>query len=171
MGNEPSGKAIEAAQMAYFASKEHHWPNILRAAYAIDFAALQQEKANHCKDCCCARSWEALGVQSYTGQSIPEHITTLRAELQQAREEIGRLKDGSKKYKILCDALSNSEHNCLPKCDSYGHEDKCPVAESAEFIVLLQQQLAQSQRLNDELLEVFKDIAAFLAAQRKAGGE
>lgn len=34
----------------------------------------------HCRDCCCARSWEALGIDSYTGKAIPEHITELRAQ-------------------------------------------------------------------------------------------
>jgi hypothetical protein len=36
---------------------------------------------NHCRDCCCARSWDALGVSTYTGKSIPEHIGELRALL------------------------------------------------------------------------------------------
>ncbi len=34
---------------------------------------------NHCKDCCCARCWEALGITKYTGKSIPEHIAELVA--------------------------------------------------------------------------------------------
>lgn len=34
---------------------------------------------NHCLDCCCARSWKALGVDSYTGKSIVEHIEELRS--------------------------------------------------------------------------------------------
>lgn len=29
---------------------------------------------NHCRDCCCARSWKALGITDYTGRAIPEHI-------------------------------------------------------------------------------------------------
>jgi hypothetical protein len=37
---------------------------------------------NHCKDCCCARSWKALGITAYTGKSIPEHIADLRAEVE-----------------------------------------------------------------------------------------
>lgn len=36
----------------------------------------------HCKDCCCARAWKALGVTSYTGLSIPEHILALRTQLE-----------------------------------------------------------------------------------------
>lgn len=38
-------------------------------------------KANHCRDCCCAQAWQALGVSEYDGKSIPEHITELREEL------------------------------------------------------------------------------------------
>ena len=41
---------------------------------------------NHCVDCCCARSWTALGVTAYDGKSIPEHITTLLAERDALRE-------------------------------------------------------------------------------------
>lgn len=37
--------------------------------------------AEHCRDCCCARSWAALGISEYTGKSIPEHIAALRQEL------------------------------------------------------------------------------------------
>jgi Protein of unknown function (DUF2384) len=36
---------------------------------------------NHCVDCCCARSWKALGISEYTGKSIPEHIRELRDEV------------------------------------------------------------------------------------------
>ena len=38
----------------------------------------------HCKDCCCARSWKALGITEYTGRAIPEHIESLRARLTEA---------------------------------------------------------------------------------------
>ena len=37
--------------------------------------------AEHCDDCCRARSWEALGITEYTGKSIPEHILDLKASL------------------------------------------------------------------------------------------
>ena len=40
---------------------------------------LVEEDASHCKDCCCARSWKALGVTAYGGKSIAEHIEALRA--------------------------------------------------------------------------------------------
>jgi len=40
----------------------------------------------HCKDCCCARSWAALGITGYTGKSIPEHIEALRAALAEAQK-------------------------------------------------------------------------------------
>lgn len=47
-------------------------------------AAVKDE--NHCVDCCCARSWKALGIDNYTGKSIPEEITTLRQQLNKAVE-------------------------------------------------------------------------------------
>lgn len=42
--------------------------------------------ADHCKDCCCARSWKALGDPEYDGRGIEEHITTAIT----AAEERGR---------------------------------------------------------------------------------
>jgi hypothetical protein len=35
---------------------------------------------NHCIDCCCQKSWEALGKKDYTGKSIPEEIEKLVLE-------------------------------------------------------------------------------------------
>jgi urease accessory protein UreF len=43
-------------------------------------------EASHCKDCCCARSWAALGITDYTGKSIPEQIADLRAKLAEAKK-------------------------------------------------------------------------------------
>jgi hypothetical protein len=40
------------------------------------------DDVTHCRDCCCARSWKALGITSYTGKSIPEHIEQLRTVLE-----------------------------------------------------------------------------------------
>ncbi len=36
---------------------------------------------NHCKDCCCARSWKALGSPKYDARDISEHIASLRAKV------------------------------------------------------------------------------------------
>ncbi len=44
-------------------------------------APLTTDQESHCRDCCCARSWKALGITEYTGKSIPEHIEQLRAAL------------------------------------------------------------------------------------------
>lgn len=61
----------------------------------VDYARLaarynEQAKAEseHCKDCCCARSWRALGIDDYTGKSIPEHIGALRAEIERLNMEM-----------------------------------------------------------------------------------
>ena len=43
--------------------------------------------AGHCRDCCCARSWEALGITEYDGRSIPEHIAALRQRIAALRAE------------------------------------------------------------------------------------
>ena len=43
---------------------------------------------DHCKDCCCAQCWEALGISQYTGKSIPEHIVALRLALVSAEIEL-----------------------------------------------------------------------------------
>ena len=57
---------------------------------------------NHCKDCCCARAWKALGIAKYTGKSIPEHIVEMREALEFVAEyaEVGEIIDRAK------DALS-----------------------------------------------------------------
>lgn len=61
-------------------------------------------EAQHCKDCCCARSWEALGIQSHTGRSIVEHIEMLRQQLAtvtQERDDWHR--DASSHLQALCE--------------------------------------------------------------------
>lgn len=40
--------------------------------------AYDEAQTSHCKDCCCGRAWEALGVKEYTGKSISEHILELK---------------------------------------------------------------------------------------------
>ena len=48
--------------------------------YADTCSTLASRDKEHCKDCCCARSWKALGIAEYTGKSIPEHIEELKSE-------------------------------------------------------------------------------------------
>lgn len=45
-------------------------------------------REGHCKDCCCARSWEALGGQIHPGTSIVGCIEGLRENAARARSEI-----------------------------------------------------------------------------------
>jgi hypothetical protein len=45
------------------------------------------DSENHCTDCCCAKSWTALGITEYTGKSIPEHIIALRVEMEALKIE------------------------------------------------------------------------------------
>lgn len=44
----------------------------------------------HCKDCCCARSWRALQITAFTGMSIAEHIEELRATLVRVQTALGQ---------------------------------------------------------------------------------
>lgn len=54
---------------------------IERRLNALESRAGQAGEGEHCRDCCCcARSWKALGVTTYTGKSIPEHIELLTRE-------------------------------------------------------------------------------------------
>ena len=63
-------------------------------------AALAAEREKHCRDCCCARSWKALGVHvseingvfigDNTGMSIPEHIEQLREQRDEAMRLLER---------------------------------------------------------------------------------
>jgi len=46
----------------------------------------------HCQDCCCARSWKALGINEYTGLSIPEHIERLREDNDALRHDLDEAK-------------------------------------------------------------------------------
>ena len=43
---------------------------------------------NHCIDCCCQRSWEALGLKEYSGKSIPEEIEKIMLENERLRIEL-----------------------------------------------------------------------------------
>ncbi len=49
---------------------------------AVGMDAPLASNPNHCADCCCARSWKALGFTAYTGLSIPEHIEQMRKALE-----------------------------------------------------------------------------------------
>ena len=64
---------------------------------------------NHCKDCCCALSWAALGITEYTGRSIPEEISRIQEQMFKNRDIATDLQyicdDQDKEIKRLEDAL------------------------------------------------------------------
>ena len=70
---------------------------------------IKQLKDHHCEDCCCARSWEALGITEYTGRSIPEEISRIREQMFKNRDIATDLQyicdDQYKEIKRLEDAL------------------------------------------------------------------
>jgi hypothetical protein len=51
-------------------------------------ARIAELERGHCKDCCCARSWEALGITTYTGMDIPDHIRALAEESREKTSQI-----------------------------------------------------------------------------------
>ena len=59
-------------------------------------------ETNHCKDCCCARSWKALGITDYTGKSICEHISELRADRDRLQAEAERLRNVNERCRMSC---------------------------------------------------------------------
>ena len=67
---------------------ELHGYAAVRLGQLLGEAAEEIERLHkgHCKDCCCTRSWAALGITESTGRSIPEEIERLRAELSRLAE-------------------------------------------------------------------------------------
>lgn len=59
--------------------------------FIFDIYIPELKEENHCVDCCCAKSWEALGVTTYTGKSIPEHIEELVKENKNLKEKIRKI--------------------------------------------------------------------------------
>ena len=57
----------------------------------LDYSDME---AAHCSDCCCARSWKALGVDKYDGKSIPEHIEQLQDKIKQLKAEAAQPQKG-----------------------------------------------------------------------------
>ena len=90
-----------------------------QAAEAV--AEIERLRAGHCTDCCCAQSWKALGIDEYTGKSIPEEITHLREwmiknrdaatelqyQLDDATKEIERLRADAEQYERVIEAQLN----------------------------------------------------------------
>lgn len=49
---------------------------------------------NHCIDCCCTKSWKALGIDQYTGKSIVEEIEKIVLENERLRLELASITPG-----------------------------------------------------------------------------
>ena len=75
------------------------WPNGTVDQIDADLATIRaalsstRDGDEHCKDCCCARSWKALGIAEYTGKSIPEHIADKNAQIDRMREPTKEMQD------------------------------------------------------------------------------
>lgn len=88
------------------------------------------DSAEHCKDCCCARAWEALGINTYTGKSIPEHIAALLAQREGLLEAL-------KEAKALCVALRKGGPGDYSKrwIESWLKDDVKPALEFVEAAI------------------------------------
>ena len=74
----------------------------------------EQGREAHCMDCCCAQSWNALGITEYTGKNIPEHISGIKSALSQARAEAERLNE----------RLNETPSSFRPDWAGYGQHQK-----------------------------------------------
>lgn len=74
----------------------------------------------HCVDCCCARSWKALGVSEYNGRSIPEEIEAQLAAAEARGYERGKIDGAVEGYRARLNdetngALANIEREAEAK--------------------------------------------------------
>lgn len=90
--------------VAYSEGRKDGWNSHIKAAQRQGGDA-----GAHCHDCCCARSWKALGVTEYTGKSIPEHIEELRVNLATCNQSIQAYLDMQRQTPAdRAEALTNS---------------------------------------------------------------
>jgi hypothetical protein len=78
-------------------------------------------KAEHCKDCCCARSWRVLGIEQYMGKSIPEHIEMLLAERDAALTEAGKQAREAGALQAALDGLRERARLVVRRWDELPH--------------------------------------------------
>lgn len=90
-----ANQAINAATVQMQTLHEEHLQELEAVTRERDEAREQlqstlNDNSRHCRDCCCARAWKALGITEYTGRSIPEEIEHLRTQLH-VRDELLKL--------------------------------------------------------------------------------
>lgn len=114
----PTPEAIEALalELARFHSPKSavtlDLADVLESEYADAAWILSRfvRREEHCKDCCCARSWAALGEVS-GADSIAGHIESMRAERDRLRAELrGQRCNGSGTIRI---AMGNGDKSYL----------------------------------------------------------
>lgn len=87
-GDMDKVKELKAEIAALKADKIDQLTRIETAKLHDAYAEIARLRQGHCKDCCCARSWEALGGQTIPGGSIPQHIEELVEEIAALREAV-----------------------------------------------------------------------------------
>jgi hypothetical protein len=65
-------------------------------------------RGGHCRDCCCAKAWEALEITDYTGLSIPEEIKRLMTALRKVKENVE-----NEGWCPICDEHTCREGYCI----------------------------------------------------------
>ncbi len=88
---------------------------------------MKSELERHCEDCCCARSWRALGINESNGKSIPENIATLRNALAAAQKE-------AQKWERVARELARREAWHLEN-DAESRTDRAPTLGVAEAVL------------------------------------
>lgn len=66
---------------------------------------LNARRYRHCRDCCCAQTWEALGGRATDGGGIVERVTALREKNERQAAEIGLLRE---RVREVAEELSDS---------------------------------------------------------------
>ena len=124
----PTPEAIEALALELEASGNFdRFTTFIADARWILSRFVRREE--HCKDCCCARSWAALGEVS-GADSIAGHIENMRAELDRLRAELrGQRCDGSGVLRTRyprSDSSAGNNGTACPSCPACKPTDATP---------------------------------------------
>lgn len=91
----------------------------------------------------CAACWGARPMET-----VMADVAHLAKELANTRQLLGELEGIRERYDLLKRAVDESEDECSPNCDRYGHADDCRCVNPAAW---LEDQQAEIERLRHEL--------------------
>lgn len=99
-------------------------------------------------NCCIHAGGADCDCACHDGEEERAEISRLRERVRELTEDLGPWT--AKLLRQYVDDTSDG-FECLPKCDSYGHEDMCPVTNTVAAFRLLRGQLAEAQKRIAEL--------------------